>query len=54
MKYIVKVNYTNYTFDDRSTAMTFAEVAAEHIEPKDYQDRDVTITVISGDGEGVE
>ena len=44
-EYLVKVNYTDYLFSDRDTAITFAEVAARHICPKDYQDREVTVTV---------
>ena len=49
MKYTVTIDYTNFEFDSSSTAMTFAEMAAAHIRPKEYQKADVTIEIKDGD-----
>ena len=34
MKYKVEINYTSFTFDDGSTATSFAEIAKAHEDEK--------------------
>ena len=45
MKYVVEIGYRNFTFDDGTTALNFAELALAHAD----EDNRVTITLEGGD-----
>ena len=45
MKYIVEIRYRRFTFDNGTTALSFAELAQAHAD----EDNRVTITLEGGD-----
>lgn len=53
MKFLVKVGYNKYLFDDSAEALSFAITAIEHNVEEDKSDRDVRIKLIK-DGEEIE
>ena len=53
MRYLVSINYTNFIFDDPSTADKFAAIAKSHIVNNDGKKDTVTNEYLT-DGEAAE
>ncbi len=46
MEYIVKLNYSEFRFEDAAKAIAFAETAKEHYRSPDSYDKTIDVSVV--------
>ena len=51
MKYIVKLNYESFSFDDSGSAITFAEIAKRNYKKRKPEAENIDVTIYIEDDE---